>query len=121
MKPNLRVLVVDDDDAVVTFVAELLADAGFQVTATSDPGKAIRQAGVEPFDVALVDMRLPGTSGARVVRALRQVRPGLPCVVMTGFAMPDEVQGAIDAGACATLAKPFEDLAEVVRVLREAA
>ena len=121
MRTNVRVLVVDDDEAVIAFVAEMLADSGFQVTATSDPDKAILHAGVEPFDVALVDMRLPGTSGARLVRALRSVRPGLPCVVMTGFALAGEVQEAMDAGACATLSKPFEDLAEVVQVLREAA
>ena len=121
MKAPLRILVVDDDEAVIEFLTEFLRETGFVVSATSDPDAAVKLAQSQRFDVALVDMRLPGNSGANIVRQVRQAQPETPCVVMTGFALEDEVQAAFEAGACEALSKPFENLMDLVRVLKEAA
>lgn len=68
------------------------------------------------FDVALIDIGLPDMNGVECLRALREIRPGLPCFLLTGYSAEDVAGQGIEAGAIEILTKPI-DPAELIRRL----
>src|SRR5256885_5390488 len=81
----VRLLVVDDDDAICRQMASGLAHAGFQVVTAHDGDGAIRQAQLTPPDVAIVDLGMPAVGGLEVIRHLKQASgPAVHVIVLTG-------------------------------------
>src|SRR5262249_35105530 len=76
----------------------------------------------EPFDLALVDLRMPDLDGVQVLQRLATVQPGLPVLILTAFATIETAIEAIRAGAYDYLSKPFrmEEIRLVVRRTLEA-
>ena len=101
-------------------IEDMLRDAGFEVLLAVDGQHALEIAAEHPFDLLLTDLRMPRLSGNELVRRLREERPGLPVVVMTGYAPPGGV-GALQSGygPMVLLNKPLdpEELIENVRLL----
>lgn len=104
---SARILVVDDDAALLRFMVELLADAGFVPAGARDAHDAIRQLGTGSWDAVVTDMRLPGMSGLDLLAWMRRWKPTVPSVAITAFAMYDQAELATRAGARRCLAKPF--------------
>ena len=111
----LRILVVDDDALVLASTAEMLEDLGHEVVAVGSGTEALatlrRGARV---DALVTDHAMPGMTGSELARAARAERPGLPALLVSGFAeLPD------DPGGPRRLAKPFTqgDLAEAVALV----
>jgi DNA-binding NtrC family response regulator len=118
---KLRVLVVDDELLIRWSVVETLAGCGHCVREASDAGAAIdavREAR-EPFDVALLDLRLPDSSDLSLLAKVRALMPSMVVVVMTAFGAPDIVAGARALGAYDVVSKPF-DMHGIERLLLEA-
>lgn len=108
-----RVLVADDEMQVLEFMIEVLADAGYAVTAVTDGEAALRSALRDSFDLVVLDINMPGRSGWEVLRELRR-RPGAPPVLLvSGHADEEDARGR---GAAAILAKPFSDAALLAAV-----
>jgi CheY-like chemotaxis protein len=84
---QLRVLVVDDDEAVRTVVSQVLGSAGFEVACASDGERALEQLrGTKQPDLLLLDLMMPGMDGWGVLAALRKEGfAHLPVIVLTGF------------------------------------
>jgi two-component system response regulator HydG len=112
---------LDDDVDLLRFLQAELTDRGYEVTLarSGDEALALAKEG-DSFDVALLDVRMPGPSGLDVCRALSSACPDLPVVLMTGFGDMDAAIAALRAGAHDFLTKPFETEALDV-VLRRAA
>jgi len=93
---DLRILLVDDDEAVRTVIGEQLRDVGATV-AIAGTGEAALEIGSrgEPFDVILSDFAMPGMNGLDTIRAVREKQPAIRAVLMTGYA-DDEVLDAHD-------------------------
>lgn len=104
------ILVVDDDEGVLRAVSRILARGGRRVTEATGPAAALELAKAGPFDLAIVDVRMPEMNGFDLMRALKEERPGLDVIVMTGNAEePDEnLLRAIDEGAYYFIQKPFD-------------
>ena len=110
-------LVVDDDPLVAAGAAAMLEDLGHLVVQASSASEAISmiQAGRE-FDLVLTDHAMPEMTGVELVRRLRQLRPGIPMVLVTGYAdLPAHVTADLDIPR---LAKPF-DQAELSRIVSQ--
>jgi two-component system sensor histidine kinase HydH len=101
-----RVLVVDDNADLAQNLAEVLADAGYAARCSGSCAEALRLAGEEPFDVALVDLRLPDGDGTALAPQLKEHAPDGQVVLLTGFATLESAVRAVRAGACAYLVKP---------------
>ncbi|ACL65079.1 histidine kinase [Anaeromyxobacter dehalogenans 2CP-1] len=102
-----RVLVVDDNVDAAETLAELLRHAGHEVAIAHDGPGALAAARAGAPDVVLCDIGLPGMSGYDVARALRRERgPGLLLVAISGYALPEDVHAAHEAGFDRHLAKP---------------
>lgn len=102
-----RILVVDDDPAVLEMLYLLLTGAGMHVCCASSYAGARRLAATETLDVVLTDLQLGGDSGLELLREIRHLHSELPVLVMSGCLMPELARVASEAGACATIVKPF--------------
>ena len=103
-----RLLVVDDEPAVLTVVERFAHKLGFQVIFRSSGREALAcLADVKP-DVALVDLQMPELSGIDVLRAVRTADPGCQVILMTGHATVETAIEAVKAGALDYLSKPFD-------------
>jgi signal transduction histidine kinase len=100
-----RILVVDDNAALVENLSEVLASAGYVVRGAATCAAALPLAR-EGFDVALVDLRLPDGDGTALAPQLKEVQPDGEVVLLTGFATLESAVAAVRAGACAYLVKP---------------
>jgi CheY-like chemotaxis protein len=114
------ILVVDDDEVILSTVEFTLSDEGYPVMTAPDGAAALDLVEQQPPELILLDMKMPIMDGWAFARAYRdQPGPHAPIVVMTAAA--DAARRAADIGANGYLAKPFdlEDLLTVVgRMLR---
>src|ERR1700681_3557489 len=117
----MRILVAEDDAPLADFLRQRLVQEQFAVQLASNGNDAQRLAVDQSFDLALLDLNLPGTGGLDVLRSIRSSKPDLPVVVVTGSAMVEERVRGLDAGADDYVAKPFafaELAARIRAVLR---
>jgi signal transduction histidine kinase/CheY-like chemotaxis protein len=102
-----RMLVVDDDAAILEVLEMRLHAMGFDVVATGDPLRAVGVASGERFDVALVDLRMHPMDGIVLMEALHERQPGLPVLIMTAHGTIETAVEAVQRGAFDYLTKPF--------------
>lgn len=104
-----RILVVDDDPSLLTLLKMRLRSMGFVVTACGCGGEALTHAQEEPYDFAILDLRLPDVDGLDLMEELHQHQTNLPVLILTAHGcIPNAVQ-AMKKGAYGYLTKPFED------------
>ena len=123
MAGAMRVLVVEDDEDNGEVMAEVLADAGYEVLRARTGGEALRLLAAGDVDALLTDVGLPVVDGLEVARAVKARAPALPVVVVTGWAEREDVLRARGGAVDAVLVKPIEPealLAAVERALRQA-
>ncbi len=101
-----RVLVVDDNRDAAESLADMLKLLGHQVELAFDGPAALEQARRRAPDVVLCDIGLPGMTGYEVVKALRAQRGSMRIVAVSGYAQPEDVKAARDAGFDRHIAKP---------------
>jgi two-component system, OmpR family, response regulator len=116
----MRVLVVDDEPEMAALLARGLVGEGYEVDVAGDGIRAITLAGEEKYDLAVLDVTMPGMSGFELCRRLRDKVRGIGIILLTARdAVDDRVRG-LDAGADDYLTKPFAfaELAARLRALR---
>jgi len=101
-----KILVVDDDEVVRLSHQRSLAGAHYQVVAVWNGAEALAAMERQPFDVILLDLRMPGIDGMSVLRMIKQRWPETEVVIITGYPSLETVKEAVEAGACDYLAKP---------------
>ncbi|HQT34022.1 MAG: diguanylate cyclase domain-containing protein [Thiobacillus sp.] len=110
---NASILIVDDQEANVQLLAQMLVDAGYRcVTSTRDPHAVCALHRDNHYDLILLDLQMPGMDGFQVMDGLKEIETDgyLPVLVIT--AQPDHKLRALTAGAKDFISKPF-DLVEV--------
>ncbi len=119
MNSPAKILLVEDDAAIVTTLRRVLADEGYEVAVekTGDTGLARAKAG--DFDVVVTDLKLPGISGLELVRELHVARPRLPILMMTAHGTTESAIEATQSGAYEYLLKPFE-MPELLKLVEQA-
>jgi len=116
---NIRVLLVDDEEDLTTFLSHRLRKHGLEVEATGSGPGAIAAVERQLFDVAVVDLKMPGMDGIETVKRLKATRPFLEVIMLTGHG---SYESALEAGRLATyryLIKPYE-FEELLEQIREA-
>lgn len=104
-----HVLVVDDEPLIRWSVSESLTDLGLEVSQAGDAASALRAVALSrrPFEVVVLDLRLPDMRDLSLLGTLRQLLPGARLILMTAFGTPDIATQAASIGAH-ILNKPFE-------------
>lgn len=116
--PAARVLVVDDEADLAAILANRLRRAGYEATLAGDGLAALELIGRDRPDLVLLDVRMPRLDGIETLRRLRRggSTARLPVIVMTANAEASDRARALEAGADACLAKPFETAEMLARV-----
>jgi CheY-like chemotaxis protein len=114
---RLRILLVEDEDLVRETYAEALAASGHEVASFSGGGEALAALSSRKFDVVVTDLAMPRMSGLEVSKRVKALDPGLPVILLSGWAMQQDDAAAKEAGLDYILAKPclIENLLETVR------
>ncbi len=118
----VKVLVIDDDMAVLDALKLVLVLEGFDVVEAESGNVAVATAKADTFDVAITDLMMPGMSGLETLAALKQIDPTLPVIIASGFLTEEVAAECLNLGALAYIRKPFdiEDLLTLVqRALHE--
>lgn len=106
MNTNSRILIVDDDEIVRLSYLRALAGGRHSVEAVWNGTEALRAMEQRPFDVVLLDVRMPGIDGISVLKVIKERWPESQVVIITGYPSLDTVKEAIQIGACDYLSKP---------------
>ena len=119
------VLIVDDEALIRWSLAEMLGERGYTVTEAGDARMALAaiEGAKEPFDVVLLDYRLPDSADLRLLEKVRRLAPSSQVIMITAHNSPELAQGAAALGAYRVISKPFEveSLASLVNQARAAA
>lgn len=101
------VLIIDDDETTLRDLSKLLAQRGLHVETATTASVAVQKARSRPFDLLLVDLRLPDMSGIQLIRTLRAEGVDTAFLVFTGFATIEVTVEAMRLGAVSVLEKPL--------------
>jgi signal transduction histidine kinase len=114
-----RVMVVDDETELVSWLQRFLGDLGYQVTAHADSRAALAAflAAPDSFDLIVTDMTMPGLTGKELAREILARRPELPVIMCTGFSETMDRNQALELGIREYVMKPVvrQELAQIVR------
>lgn len=116
-----RVLVIEDEPALASAVAEALADAGFVVECASDGEQGLSAVARNAYDLVVCDLKMPRLDGMQFYRAMAAATPELVrrVIFVTGAVAGTDAERFLDETGCRWLAKPFR-LGELLRAAREA-
>lgn len=102
-----NILVVDDDMSVRTTFSSVLRQEGYRVTAVKNGYEAIKAIDKDSFDLALVDLGMPGMDGIEVLEKIKTRRPQTRVIIFTGYGSITTAVEAMRKGATDYLNKPF--------------
>src|SRR5262245_57720396 len=103
-----HLLLVDDEEALRSVVAERLTDHGFEVVEAASGEEALDALKGFAFDVIVSDLRLPGVDGRKVIEDAVTRYPGIVAIVVTGYGTVKDAVDTIKLGASDFIAKPFQ-------------
>jgi two-component system OmpR family response regulator len=106
MAQAAKILVVDDEESIRFYLREVLERDGHMVTSVDSGEAALQSVQTESFDLAMIDLQLPGIGGMQVLKTLRQVSPNTSIIVLTAHASLETAVEALRQGAHDYLFKP---------------
>jgi CheY-like chemotaxis protein len=103
-----RILVVDDDPDICRNLSDILSDLGYHVDYAHDGLAALKLVGRQPYDVALLDLKMPGMDGLTLYREIKKQSAGTVSLLVTAYASAATAEEALAAGAWKVVAKPVD-------------
>ncbi len=113
------ILVVDDEKQICDLFQDFLTREGYQVFTATNGVEAISLGTQNSFDLALVDIKMPGMDGIEAFCELKKVKKDMEVIILTGYGTLKTAKEAMRLGAYDYLTKPF-DLGLVKNIIREA-
>lgn len=115
--PDIRVLLIDDEQTLLDYLSKRLLREGFTVKATFSGEEALEVAANSFFDVAVVDLKMPGMDGVETQKRLKEIQPLIQCIVLTGHGSIDTALESGQQDAYKYLLKPidYENLVETIK------
>jgi putative nucleotidyltransferase with HDIG domain len=107
MKGSPRILIIDDEETIRELLSSFLGKHGYLVQAVSNRSAAITELASKPYDVVLLDTRLPGENGIQLLRNIKKSDPCIEVIVITGYATVESVLKTLKSGAYDYISKPF--------------
>jgi len=111
------ILIIDDEPGYRELLHMELSDQGYTILTAAGGHEALEILGREEVDLIITDMKMPKMDGLDVVIASRRLHPGIPIILMTGYAMEERVQEALARKASVCLRKPF-NISELTDLLK---
>jgi DNA-binding NtrC family response regulator len=116
MKRETNVLIVDDEKTVCNSCKKILTQAGYQVDVASSGEEALNKVRGNGFDVVITDWRMPKMDGLEVARRVKQEKPEVAVIIITGYPSVENSMEAIRTGVADYVTKPFtpEELSDAM-------
>jgi DNA-binding NtrC family response regulator len=111
-----RLLLADDEPALLSLFRKVLEQEGFEVVTANDGAEALATILRDPFEILVTDVEMPHMTGIELLRQVRQHRPTLPVIIMTGGSALKTVPAAAGLGVTQFLLKPVLPLQLVATV-----
>ncbi len=114
---KLPILVVDDEPIVRESIRDWLKDAGYQVATAESGEEALELIKKQDFSVMILDIRLPGITGIKVLREAKSIKPGIKSIIITAYPTAEFSAEAKSLGAIDYLIKPVapDDLERLIQ------
>lgn len=119
MRAEPRLLIVDDEPDICANLCDIFTDLGYQVDTAQNGAEALRLVECEFYDVALIDLKMPGMSGIELYRRLREVSAGTVAIIVTAYASTEAARSVLAAGAWQIVSKPI-DFSKLLMLVNEA-
>ncbi|MFH1842352.1 MAG: response regulator [bacterium] len=119
MENRIRLLIVDDEVQFLDSIAERLELRGLDVTKASNGQDALAAASHQKFDLALLDLKMPGMDGAQLLEILKREHLYLEVIMLTGHGSMESAIECTKLGAFDYLPKPYE-IEQLLRILKDA-
>ena len=119
MTRKIKLLVVDDEIKFLNSLAKRLELRGFEVTKAENGQDAIDFASGKQFDLAMIDLKMPGVGGKQVLEVLKETNDFIEVIIMTGHGSAEAAAECMEMGAFSYMPKPYE-LEKIVETLRQA-
>jgi CheY-like chemotaxis protein len=119
IKTAPSILVVDDEPDIRENLRDILTDLGYSVDTAPDGLSALALVRDKHYDVALLDLRMPGMDGLELYRRIKELRADTVAMIVTAYATDETAQAALEAGAWKIVSKPV-DLSFLMRLIDEA-
>ncbi|MFO0801780.1 MAG: response regulator [Gemmataceae bacterium] len=116
----VSILIVDDDPDTRRNLSDILGDLGYRTAAAEDGPAALAEVARTPFDVVLLDFKMPGMNGLEVYRAIREWQPETVAIVISAYTDAATRQEANDLGVAGVLSKPL-DFRQLLTLVEQAA
>jgi two-component system, NtrC family, response regulator HydG len=116
MPAKASLLVVDDELIVRDSLDKWFREEGYDVTVADSAHEALAKMAAKRFDLALVDIKMPGTDGVELQRRMQEIDPDMLVIIMTGYASVETAVAALKNGAYDYVSKPFDpdDIAHTI-------
>ena len=113
---DIRILIVEDEKKIADALKQGLREHGFEAEVTYDGDIGLKLFRSTQFHLVILDVNLPGLNGFELCRAIRQLNPSVPIVMLTAMTAVEDKIEAFDAGADDYIIKPFDFREIVVRI-----
>ncbi len=113
-----KILIVDDDKNICATIVGVLRKEGHKVDVMPDGNKAIEAIAEKTYDIALIDIRMPGINGVETYRKLKEISPETIVMMMTAYALDDLKKDALREGVYGIIDKPF-DMNQVIGMMSD--
>jgi DNA-binding response OmpR family regulator len=110
-----KILIIDDESSLRETLGRILQRAGYAVQAAADGQQALDLVHHQAFNLAYLDLHLPGMDGIQILKEIRKLQPKLPVIMLTGFGTLQSAVEALRLGATDYLLKPFDPEVLVAR------
>jgi DNA-binding response OmpR family regulator len=115
-RPKARILIVEDDPAILNGLSDVLVFNGYEVQGREDGGEGLNAIINDQFDLALLDVMLPTCDGFSICRRVREIKPSQSIIMITAKGSEDDIVTGFKAGADDYISKPFSLRELIVRV-----
>jgi DNA-binding NtrC family response regulator len=112
------ILIVDDEQEMCSSLEEIIRDEGFLSRSTTDPASVLELLSQEPFDLMLLDIRMPGIGGIDLLGRVKDLYPELPVIMITGYPTVETAVTAMRYGAVNYYTKPL-NLGNLLQEMRQ--
>lgn len=113
---QMRILIVEDDTKIASFIEKGLKQAGYAVDHVTDGESALEMVGLNPYDAAVIDIMLPKLDGLSLIEEMRRLGIGTPVIILSAKRSVDDRIKGLKAGGDDYLTKPFSFSELLVRV-----
>lgn len=108
MPEKARILIIDDNEALLETLSDILQEKGYWVETATTGKEALAKAKEHFFNIALIDIKLPDMTGLQVLRTFRKKHPFTMNIIVTGYATIENAVDSVNLGANAYIMKPID-------------